>query len=90
MPTTDEGVAGDGSMRTPLLYQRVRIDGLAAKPEFNGCYGKCISWNEEKGRYGGIAGGDVDERSSTSRRVPTLTAKKARTAITARDLLVLS
>ena len=32
--------------------QRVRISGLQGKPEFNGCFGKCVSWNDSKGRYG--------------------------------------
>lgn len=74
MPTTDEGVAGDGSMRTPLLYQRVRIDGLAAKPEFNGCYGKCISWNEEKGRYGVALEGRKDRLSLKSANLTAVSA----------------
>ena len=39
-------------LQTSLLHQRVRISGLAAKPEFNGCFGKCVSWDAEKGRYG--------------------------------------
>ena len=38
--------------RVPLLRQRVLISGLAAKPEFNDCFGKCISYDESKGRYG--------------------------------------
>ena len=35
----------------PMLYQRVKISGLKAKPELNDAFGKCITWSEEKGRY---------------------------------------
>lgn len=34
-----------------MLYQRVMISGLKAKPEHNGAFGKCITWSDEKGRY---------------------------------------
>jgi tetratricopeptide (TPR) repeat protein len=36
----------------PLLYQRVRIDGIVARPELNGAFGKVISWSDDRGRYG--------------------------------------
>lgn len=35
----------------PMLYQRVKISGLKAKPELNGAFGKCVTWSDERGRY---------------------------------------
>lgn len=51
-----------GGVQKPLLYARVRIDGLNAKPEYNGRYGKAITFVEETGRYGvRLEGGQTDE-----------------------------
>ena len=38
-------------MSDPLLGKRVRIDGLTAKPEFNGAQGVAVSFDAAKGRY---------------------------------------
>ena len=35
-----------------LLGNHVRLKGLAARPELNGCIGRCYSWDAEVGRAG--------------------------------------
>eukprot|EP00966_Prymnesium_polylepis_P176861 4095697-Prymnesium_polylepis.1 len=35
----------------PLLHDRVRIDGLSARPELNGRRGTARSFDEKTGRY---------------------------------------
>lgn len=35
----------------PLVGQRVRVSGLAARPALNGCEGSCLSYDADKGRY---------------------------------------
>jgi hypothetical protein len=39
------------SMSAPLVGRRVRIEGLASKPELNGTEGLAASWDDAKGRY---------------------------------------
>ena len=41
----------DSSKDTVSVGCRVRIDGLRAKPEFNGTHATVKSYNEEKGRF---------------------------------------
>ena len=36
--------------QTPLLKQRVRIDGLSARPDLNGQFGKAVKFVSESGR----------------------------------------
>ena len=40
---------------------KVRIKGLTAKPELNGCGGTVLSWNEEKERYAVQMDGSLKE-----------------------------
>ena len=38
-------------MAAPLVGRRVRIDGLASKPELNGTEGTAVAFDDSKGRY---------------------------------------
>ena len=46
--------------RAPLLYQRVRIHGLGAKPELNGRYGKAVEFEQETGEYSVVLDGSEE------------------------------
>jgi hypothetical protein len=43
--------ATEHALRAPLLYSRVRIDGLVARPDLNGTFGKAVGYIKEKARY---------------------------------------
>ena len=46
------GQMAGAAEHTPLLKQRVRIDGLSARPDLNGQFGKAVKFVSETGRYG--------------------------------------
>ena len=46
-----------------LIHQRVRVSGLKAKPEYNGLFGKVVSYVEDKDRYGVMLEGRKDTLS---------------------------
>ena len=48
-PTLEPVSSGD---QLPLLFARVRIDGLKSRPELNGTFGKAVNYVEASGRYG--------------------------------------
>ena len=48
--TTIEAVSSGDQL--PLLFARVRIDGLKSRPELNGTFGKAVNYVEASGRYG--------------------------------------
>lgn len=49
-------------MSTPLLFQRVRVLGLNAKPEYNGRFGKAVEYVEASGRYAVMLEGTAKEK----------------------------